>query len=189
MQWEEIVMILNIHGYGSSGKNSKYEFLAAEYKDQLLISPSFDYSTENPYNIRDTLRNRLILNFEKDKKNIILGSSLGGFFAYCLCTAFEIKTILINPSLMPFINLSSKYGANEVICKKYIELFNEYVFEANSRDYEIIAGDKDDVIDHELITRAVVGPAKKFHVVEGRHDMPLSDEVKNLIRSIIASAD
>lgn len=40
-------MILNIHGYESSGKNSKYEFLASEYKDQLLISPSFDYSSEN----------------------------------------------------------------------------------------------------------------------------------------------
>ncbi|MGE4446551.1 MAG: hypothetical protein AB7C92_07900 [Synergistaceae bacterium] len=62
-------MILNIHGYESSGKNSKYEFLATEYKDQLLISPSFDYSTENPYNIRDTLRNRLILNpnFSKNR--------------------------------------------------------------------------------------------------------------------------
>ena len=43
-------MILNIHGYDSSGKNSKYAFLASEYKDQLLISPSFDYSNENPYN-------------------------------------------------------------------------------------------------------------------------------------------
>ena len=61
-------MILNIHGYDSSGKNSKYEFLASEYKDQLLISPSFDYSNENPYNILDTLRNRIILNHEKDKK-------------------------------------------------------------------------------------------------------------------------
>ena len=181
-------MILNIHGYGSSGKNNKYEFLAEEYKDQLLISPSFDYSTENPYNIRDTLRNRLILNFEKDKKNIIIGSSIGGFFAYCLCAAFEIKTILINPSLMPFINLSTKYGANEVICKKYIELFNKYVFEADSRDYEIIVGDKDDVIDHNLITRAAVG-SKKYIVVKGGHHMPLSDEVKNIIKSIIASAD
>ena len=106
-------MILNIHGYDSSGKNSKYEFLASEYKDQLLISPSFDYSNENPYNILDTLRNRIILNHEKDKKNVVVGSSIGGFFAYCLCAAYEIKTILINPSLMPFINLSAKYGANE----------------------------------------------------------------------------
>ena len=62
-------MILNIHGYDSSGKNSKYEFLASEYKDQLLISPSFDYSNENPYNILDTLRNRIILNHEKDNSN------------------------------------------------------------------------------------------------------------------------
>ena len=182
-------MILNIHGYDSSGKNSKYEFLAAEYKDQLLISPSFDYSRENPYNILDTLKNRIILNFEKDKKNIIIGSSIGGFFAYCLCADFEIKTILINPSLMPFVNLSSKYGANEVMCKKYIELFNRYVFRANLRDYEIIVGDNDDVIDHNLITRAAVGPAQKFHVVKGGHRMPLSDEAKKLIKSIIASAD
>ena len=86
-------MILNIHGYDSSGKNSKYEFLASEYKDQLLISPSFDYSNENPYNILDTLRNRIILNHEKDKKNVVVGSSIGGFFAYCLCAAYEIKTI------------------------------------------------------------------------------------------------
>ena len=182
-------MILNIHGYDSSGKNSKYEFLASEYKDQLLISPSFDYSNENPYNILDTLRNRIILNHEKDKKNVVVGSSIGGFFAYCLCAAYEIKTILINPSLMPFINLSTRYGANEAMCKKYIELFNRHFFQANSRDYEIIVGDKDDVIDHNLITRAAVGRGKKFIVVKGGHHMPLSDEVKNIIKSIISSAD
>ena len=47
-------MILNIHGYGSSGKNNKYEFLAEEYKDQLLISPSFDYSKIAPNAPEDT---------------------------------------------------------------------------------------------------------------------------------------
>jgi len=89
---------------------------------------------------------------------------------------------------MPFINLSSSYGANEALCKEYIELFSRYVYQANLRDYEIIIGDMDDVIDHSLITRAAVGPAKKFHVVEGRHDMPMTDEIKNLIRNIISSS-
>ena len=90
---------------------------------------------------------------------------------------------------MPFINLSARYGANEAMCKKYIELFNRHFFQANSRDYEIIVGDKDDVIDHNLITRAAVGRGKKFIVVKGGHHMPLSDEVKNIIKSIISSAD
>ncbi len=73
--------------------------------------------------------------------------------------------------------------------KKYIELFNRHFFQANSRDYEIIVGDKDNVIDHNLITRAAVGRGKKFIVVKGGHHMPLSDEVKNIIKSIISSAD
>ena len=60
-------MILNIHGYNSSGKNSKYKFLTEEYKNDLIISPTFDYKNDNPYNILDSLKNAVTSNFEKGK--------------------------------------------------------------------------------------------------------------------------
>lgn len=66
-------MILNIHGYNSSGNNSKYKFLTEEYKNDLIISPTFDYKNDNPYNILDSLKNAVTSNFEKGKYKIVVG--------------------------------------------------------------------------------------------------------------------
>lgn len=179
-------MILNIHGFNSSGDNRNYNFLKNEYKNREIISPTFNYTEENPYNILNSLRNIIILNREKNTPiNLVVGSSIGGFFAYCLCAMYDVKTILINPSLMPFINLTTKYDVSEHICKNYIEIFNEYVYTIDSFNYEIIISDNDEIIDHNIITKSVIGKSKKVFMVSGSHKMELTDEVKNTIKNII----
>ena len=177
-------MILNIHGYNSSGNNSKYKFLTEEYKNDLIISPTFDYKNENPYNILDSLKNAVTSNFEKGKYKIVVGSSLGGFYAYCLSAIYDIRTILINSSLMPFINLNTRYDVSDTICKKYIELFSKYVYEPAFGNLEIIVSNNDNIINHNEITRSVVS-SKKFYVVKGEHHMRMTDELKSLIKRLI----
>lgn len=179
-------MILNIHGFNSDGNNRNYNFLKTEYPNRKIISPTFNYNEENPYNILDSLQNYIKLQREFEKPiNLVVGSSIGGFFAYCLCAMYDVKTILINPSLMPFINLFTKYNVSQTICKKYIELFNKYVYLPNNINYEIILSNHDEIIDHASITKTVIGNSKYIHFVEGTHKMELTDEVKTIIKNII----
>lgn len=179
-------MILNIHGFNSNGNNRNYNFLKTEYPNREIISPTFNYSEENPYNILNSLQNYIILYRELEKPiNLVVGSSIGGFFAYCLCAMYDVKTILINPSLMPFINLFTKYNTSQVICKKYIEIFNKYIYLPDSSKFEIIISNNDEIINHDSITKTVIGNGKYINIVEGTHKMELTDEVKDVIRNII----
>lgn len=174
-------MILNIHGLESKGNNSKYDFLVKnEYKN--IISPTFDYINENPYNILDRLSNYIKLNNDTD--NCVIGSSLGGFFAYCLNVKYNMKTILLNPSLMPFINLAKKENVSFNNINKYIEIFGKYVGKANYNNLNVIIGKNDEIIDHKNITSVLI-PNLKYNYVNSDHRMEITNEIGNLIKDII----
>lgn len=179
-------MILNIHGFGSNGNNRNCIFLKEEYGDRKVISPTFNYEEENPYNILNSLQNIIILNREQNTPvNLVVGSSMGGFFAYCLCAMYDVKTLLINPSLTPFLNLNMRYDVSEYICKKYTEIWCKYVYEINSANYEVIISSTDDIIDHNNLTKSILSKNKKINIVEGEHKLKLTDDVKNTIRNIV----
>ena len=48
--------------------------------------------------------------------DLLIGSSLGGFYASYFCELLGIKTVLINPSTQPFITLASYVGINQDWC-------------------------------------------------------------------------
>lgn len=94
--------ILNIHGFGGSPYNSAYSALQANnYTD--IISPSIDYNAETPENIMAKLRNIIADN----GIDLIVGTSLGGFFGAVLSAEKNIPVILVNPCL-PAVSSSAK---------------------------------------------------------------------------------
>lgn len=106
--------IIFYHGFESSRKSSKYIFLeqycvARGYK---LICDEVDHISES---VVSTHVNRLIEEINKwDDEIVLVGHSLGGYYARYLSRRFWVKCLLINPCLNP-----EHYTKNRVTSASY----------------------------------------------------------------------
>lgn len=87
------MVILYIHGYGSNGNALKAKKLQTMFPTIRVVSPTFDYDRLAPQDIYQRLKQVM----SKEKPNLVLGSSMGGYYALC-CSNFYDGTIwCINP--------------------------------------------------------------------------------------------
>jgi len=100
-------MILYIHGFGSSGRGFKVTQMKQWFSEQELLSPSLSYIPELAI---DTLRQLIECLQQKEETVQLIGSSLGGFYALYLAEYYNLRTVLINPALNPFILLQQAIG-------------------------------------------------------------------------------
>ena len=161
--------VINIHGYHGNPENSAYTALN-ELKVEI-IPPYLDYDSETPDNILENLC-KLI---KENNPDIIVGTSLGGFFATILSVRTDIPAILINPALMPFLHLPRLGYKGDV--KAYISLFGELAGLKTDKIHTIIGG-SDDVIDTHDFTKNLLYNEKFRTVPEGKHSgatLPLKE--------------
>ena len=83
--------ILYLHGYNSSNVNERTEWLE-QFGE--LIHPAMDYRNfPLDYKHIESL-------FAGVKLDVIVGSSLGGYFGFHLGNYYQVPTILLNPALL-----------------------------------------------------------------------------------------
>ena len=139
-------MILNIHGYKGSSKNTMFGILSELFPDKEIISPQLDYDALTPFEIRNALSALISQDVE-----LVIGTSLGGFFAADLWAEYKtIPTILFNPALHPW-KLMPKVGypSNDDISAEYQTVFEEARLKAKENDKDnlyVISGRNDDVV-------------------------------------------
>jgi predicted esterase YcpF (UPF0227 family) len=182
-------MIINIHGFAGRGANSKYEWLKANLPGRRIIAPDIRYVATPPEEILSffvaKIHSFLSIPDPGSPGLVVLGSSLGGFFARCLNVMFpQIVVILINPALAPFVTLRGLLND-----RAYLSLFSRLTFhddEANAdeRLLNVIVGDSDELIDHERLTKPLLPPnLKNYTVIKGgQHQLELNAEVAAALR-------
>jgi len=124
-------MILYIHGFASCGDSNKTKLLRENFPKVLCPDIPVD-----PDKAVAFLQKLVVAN----NVSLIIGSSLGGFYASYLAQKFEIKTILLNPSTQPFLTLAPYVGTNTFFCsgetfewtKEHITKLWEYAISKNS---------------------------------------------------------
>ena len=94
--------ILYIHGFASSGQSTKSADLF-QMLEQEVISPDLIHQ---PLTDIATLEKILM----DEPIQLVVGSSLGGFYALYLMLKHHKNTVLINPSLAPQSTLTDKIG-------------------------------------------------------------------------------
>lgn len=109
---------LFLHGLESKPKNQKSEFLA-KFDAQC---PAMDYRSPG-------LFNEILTKIQNDRPEVLIGSSMGGWFAYCLSTITGIPTILFNPavhsrSMEPVVQIGSMQANHTVILGRKDDLIN-----------------------------------------------------------------
>jgi predicted esterase YcpF (UPF0227 family) len=184
-------MIINIHGFTGSGNNTKFRWLRENTNNHEIYSPSFDYSMLSPESILNQLSARVLSYSDTTSGGLdglyVLGSSLGAFFARCLNLLYpKLTTVLINPSLVPFLTLRGY-----IDCRAYLTLLAKLAYTDDASGQEsklhVILGDADELIDHEKLTKPLLPPDfKQIYVIKGGiHRLDLDPEVSNILKSIL----
>ncbi len=101
-------MVVYIHGFGSSGFSNKASILKKYFGDDKVFTPSLSTIPELAI---DTLNQMLTL-LLKTENITLVGSSLGGYYASYFAHKFDIKAILVNPSVYPYKTLAEHLGVN-----------------------------------------------------------------------------
>ncbi len=98
-------MVLYIHGFASSGLGAKAEIFRTFYKNEkkTFLAPSLSFI---PQLAMQTLE-EIVQNCNDIK---LVGSSLGGYYALYLSHKYDLKAVLINPSLHPQETLAKVLG-------------------------------------------------------------------------------
>jgi len=98
-------MIIYIHGFGGSGQGIKASEFREYFKDknQDFIAPSLSHI---PSLAIQTLE-EIIESYDEVQ---LIGSSLGGYYSIYLSNKYNLKAVLINPSIRPYITLDNYKG-------------------------------------------------------------------------------
>lgn len=170
--------ILNIHGYNGSSLNCAYSSMKELGFE--VISPIIDYDTLTP---EQTLEMLNLLITEKGI-NLLVGTSLGGFYAAVLSAHKHLPVFLINPCLMPFVYLP-RLGY-QIDVKPFVKLFGELLKLDNNNTFTII-GEKDEIIDSHDFTKKLLGNENFRIIPDGKHSgatLPLKEYFTEMLQKI-----
>jgi predicted esterase YcpF (UPF0227 family) len=126
-------MHIYIHGFASSGNATKGKILKDFFAGkENVISPDIP---DEPFEAVKILEE--FINNSKEPVTL-WGSSLGGFYAIYLASKYDIKAVLINPAIKPYIGLKhsigkvQRHGSDE-----YFDWKEEYIHQLESLSKEI----------------------------------------------------
>jgi uncharacterized protein len=109
------------HGLESSHITDKSKYLSEHYD---LYAPKMNYKDPS-------LFNRTLQEIKNQGIQFLIGSSMGGWFSYCLSTQTGLPTILFNPAvhsrkIEPFIKLGNIRGDHTVILGRRDDVIDAY---------------------------------------------------------------
>ncbi len=163
--------ILNIHGYKGTPHNAAYSALCGFAKENI-ITPYIDYDNEKS----EDILNRLLDICSSENIELIVGTSLGGFFAVLIGIKLKKSLILVNPCLQPHkvIPLYGYQGDVNWFIDK-LSVFDNI----DRKSISCIIGGKDEIIGDHAYTKKLIGNDRIIVVPEGMHSGATLELEKN----------
>lgn len=116
-------MLVYLHGFNSGGGSAKATWLRAHLPDIVVLSPTYPAhaADEAPKVLREYFA-RARREHPQDKKLLLVGSSMGGFWARYLAPELGAGMALINPAMHPETDLMQVVGSvkNEATGEEYV---------------------------------------------------------------------
>jgi predicted esterase YcpF (UPF0227 family) len=142
-----------------------------------VIIPKMDHRAD-PKDIKAQIDD-LVVELDKFRNVVVIGSSAGGFWADYLAAKYYFKVVLINPSLQPATTYS-KFGIHPEYFPTYAEI------EATSEEPRLTAvafsGEIDDVIPTAIVKRHYKYPIMLKNEGHRIQDLtPIFDMVHSMI--------
>lgn len=200
--------VLYIYGYNSSSNSNTFKWLKEHLLNTDMYSISYDQSNPN-YSIE------LLCNYVKEKHiNIVIGSSLGGWYTMHVASKCSLPCILLNPvtDLTMYLTLNYVTKNNSSIVNTYIEYIKEHPMfqdkehwngylwdKCEDGDYSIVLmSDSDEVIKHTSesdkqisnnFPNTIIIPDGKHQLNNKEKEMYLLPSYNKLVNEIIPKMD
>jgi len=165
--------------------------LKKHFSEKELFCPTLPV---NPIEVID-----FFINFQQEqgKPDLLLGSSLGGFYAYYTALRFAIPVVLINPSLIPWKSLAGFIGTHKRFyseepfewMEKYLRALKELNKEldeylSNHKLLHFFLATDDDVLDHSFIPEQFQGSGLIRFYEKSGHGFSRFEEIIPEIKTI-----
>lgn len=145
-------MVLFVHGFRSCGKDKKADSLSGTID---LLYRTFPISPKKQIKAIEKL-------IKKHHVKTLIAASLGGFYATYLATKYNLKVVLINPSVMPYSTLKHyTYTRQKRFCTNrrfmfkpsYLNDLKRYRVKSLRGEYLVLLKKEDKVLDHKVAKR------------------------------------
>lgn len=141
--------ILYLHGFGSCGEGNKSLELKKYFGEENVLSPDLYPSPLDAISMIEGL-------LKSEKIDLLIGSSLGGFYATYLAEKYKKKAVLLNPSTQPWKTLAPYVGWQERFCDEEVFEFKAVYLEAlktlkvapANGTYLVLLQSEDEVLDY-----------------------------------------
>jgi len=152
-------MIIYIHGFNSSGQSGKARELAEIFPDEQVLAPDLPWQPKLAIEMLEKL-----IQSHGDESLLLVGSSLGGYYAQYLGYRFSLLVVLINPALNPIplllgnVGEQTNYYTQEVyhLTEEAVCSLEHYAVDAaNMKKGVLVLLDKgDELIDYQIALKA-----------------------------------
>lgn len=142
--------MLYLHGFASCGEGNKSKTLREYFGNEALCSPDLPHSPAETIAYLSDL-------IEAENIKLLIGSSLGGFYATYLAEKFKMPAVLLNPSIVPWKTLASYTGWQERFCdgkrfefkERYLRQLEQLKVEPVRGEYLVLLQSGDEVLNYQ----------------------------------------
>ncbi len=139
-------MILYLHGFGSCADSNKTKILKSHFLN--FYAPQLP---ENPKEAINKIESLIT------PKTMLIGSSLGGYYAIYFAVKYNLKAVLINPSLKPYKTLKQYIGIQYRYCdnkpfkwkKEYLKELKKLKTKPIRGKYLVLLQSKDEILNYK----------------------------------------
>ena len=191
-------MYIYLHGFNSGGTSSKAGRLRTLLAPVPVLSPT--YPAHKAHAAVAFLRDSIAAAIRDQARAtplVLIGSSLGGFYAQYLAREFDARIVLINPSIHPDITLLRCVGPNhnEATGEDYlltaddVHALGDYrVPTCDPRSPTLLLLDaRDELLDYRVAEERYRGCGKTMVYAGGSHRFEHLDEAAMEIRRLHAA--
>jgi len=118
--------LLYIHGFASCGRGQKSTALTDYFGQESVDAPDLPPSPTDAISLLEQM-------IQRNHYDLLVGSSLGGYYATWLAEKFGLKAVLINLSTLPCETLAPYVGWQERFCDGEIFEFKTVYLEQLKR--------------------------------------------------------
>lgn len=191
--------IIYLHGFTSCGETPKTAELKARFPDELVLTPTFIHEPDQDLESIDRLVSNLLNAGETEF--LLVGSSLGGFYAQFTGARLGIPQVLINPAINPHELLEPMLGevtnfANGTKFlweQRHLDVLKHAVsrmshWKRGCLDTDVIIAKDDELIDVQATIDYYKKMDARLHIFdEGGHRFNNMEAVYKLIERQLAS--
>ncbi|MBD3789344.1 MAG: hypothetical protein IE885_03070 [Campylobacterales bacterium] len=143
--------ILYLHGFGSCGVSTKSTYLKNYFGPNTVTAP--DLPSE-PLEAIALIKELL----ESGTYELLIGSSLGGYYAAYMAEMYSLKAVLLNPSTEPWITLADHVGWQKRFCdgqlfefkKIYLDQLKTLQVNPQKGCYLVLLHSEDEILDYRI---------------------------------------